>query len=188
MDKNVRHHPIGDGKKIKGVGKPNLKLDIHQSPCCVQVFAAKGKQNQVSKKLGVSAKPAEAKKCKSFTSMPIAPGQWMLVAHKYDSKFAQKIKREVEGIGYVSQQDNSRTGVRVSGEKTFELMERLCRLNLRKTKKDFFASTPIGQINALIHHTKNKTFDIYIHAGFGQSFWETITHTASQFGYKVGSR
>ena len=185
MDKNIRCHPIGNADNIKNVGEANLTINIHQNLCCAQLFAINGKVGEVEKKLGIQNKPKEATRTNSFVAMPISPAQWMLVAHEYDNEFADKISREVSGIGYVSEQTNSRAGIRISGKCVYNLMERLCRLNLRAESKGFCASTPMAQVGTIIHQVDDNTFDIYIYAGYAKSFINTVLHTASQFGYET---
>ena len=185
MDKNVRHHPIGNADDMQDVGEANLTIAIHQNLCCAQLFAINGKVEEVEKKLGIRNKPAEATYADSFVAMPIAPAQWMLVANEYDNEFADKIGREVSGIGYVSEQTHSRAGIRISGKNTHSLMERLCRLNLRAENKGFCASTPMAQVGTVVHQVDDNVFDIYIYAGYAKSFINTVIHTASQFGYEI---
>lgn len=179
--------PLGDitSEVFGSPDDPAISLSIRENLAMVQVFARKGQEDAVARKLGLSAKPGKARSAKGVTNMPLSPGQWMLVAEKgNDGSFAGKIAATIEGVGYVSEQSDARVCIRVSGRDVRELMARGCRLDLheRVTSAGFCAQTVMAQTGVLLHQVSDAPeYDLYVYSGFAQSFWHWLTATAAQF-------
>ncbi len=179
-------HPLGDPEAVsKASSNAGVTFDIPPDLSMVQVFARKGQEDNVIRKLGISDSPRTASSQKSFNALPLSPGQWMLVGNEKDSsKFEAAIAKKVAGIGYVSQQSASRVCFRVSGPKVRDFMSRGCRLDLGEsvTSKGYCAQTPIAQIGVLLHQIDEApTYDLYVYSGFARAFWHWLTETAAQF-------
>jgi len=184
-------HPLGDvtSQNHESDGANNVTLCVRDHLAMVQVFARNGKVTNVATKLGIGHEPGLAHETGAFSALPIAPGQWMLVSKEdADTDFGETIAGKLKGIGYVSEQSDSRVCIRVSGANARDVMTRGCRLDLhpKTVTKGFCAQTPIAQVGVLLHLVDDApVYDLYIYSGFARSFWDWLTHTAGQFGYAV---
>ena len=186
MDNFTALHPLDDffgdvniPKSGKGVTVTSIEgLGI------VQVFASKGKAEVVEKALGIKETPGVASATRSYTALPICPGQWVLVSAKPDPKdFAGSIAKKLKKNGYVSEQTDSRVILRLSGSRARELMQKGCRLDLHPsvTSKGWCAQTQMAQIGVLLHQIDAKpTYDLYVYSGFARDFADWLLHTGSQ--------
>lgn len=174
-------HPLGDETTFENAG---ITCVARPFTCVAQLFASAGKQTALVKQLKTNATPGKASETVDFTALPLAPGQWMLIAKKDDPKFITGLAMRIAGLGYVSEQSDSRICIRVSGPKARELMSRGCRLDLHPdgTGKGFCAQTPMAQIGVLLHQIDDApVYDLYVYSGFARSFWHWLTETAKQF-------
>ena len=188
----VKTHPLGDIDKLVFAHSaplaPRLTLAIAENISMAQLFAKKGAEEKLAKKLKIGSKPSSATVLKDFTALPLSPGQWMLIDPSGRDNFGDQMASKVKNIGHVSNQSDARVGFRVSGDQARELMSRGCRLDLHPSvaKKGFCAQTTMAQVGVLIHQVDDDpTYDLYVYAGFAGAFYDWLTHTAAQFGYQL---
>ena len=183
-------HALGDKQTLvrSQEGAP-VRIELVEFGSLVQLFAKKGKEGAVMKKLGFETEAGKGMSAKDITYLPMAPGQWLVVADKKKSPaFSDELAKAVKGIGHVSEQSASRIRIRISGEKARDLMARGCRLDLHASASGagFTAQTVMAQVGVTIYQKSNKPeYDLYVYSGFARSFWHWLTHTAEQFGYEV---
>lgn len=184
-------HPLGDLSLLGGYddATKDVTLGVRHGCAMVQIFARKGQDAELVKKLKIGSEAGKASETRAFTALPLSPGQWMLISKKpATTEFGNGIAKKVKGVGYVSEQSDSRVCFRVSGLKARDLMSRGCRLDLhsKDAKKGFCAQTPIAQVGVLLHQVDDApTYDLYVYSGFARSFWHWLTHTAAQFEHAV---
>ena len=172
-------HPLENMKEIK---HKNLNVEIRELTGLAIVFAQKGQEKKLMEQIGGNANAGQASIAKGMTIIPLAPEQWMIVSKT--EKTIDEVNRQIENIGYLSQQSASRVCVRVSGPLALEFMSRGCQLDLHPSviSLGYCAQTIMAQVGTTIHFVDDKpSFDIYVYAGFAQSFWKWIEETAKQF-------
>lgn len=186
MTSPLAHRDIPAGEKLTGAG---IVLQDRRGMAIAQVFAKKGKTAAVAKKLGISDKPRVATVHKDYTALPLSPGQWMLFANKgADGSFKRFLDTQISKIGYVSEQSHSRVAIRISGAHVLDVLSRECRLDLHSTvaKTGFCAQTNMAKIGVLMHKVdESPTFDLFVFAGFADSFWHWLTEASAEFGVDV---
>lgn len=183
MHKLQKTHPLGELEYSND--NSDVVITICEIPALVNLFAKKEQDNAVMKKLGFNTGPGQVAETGPLKALPLAPNQWVLVSKKDTAAvFARKISEKIEGIGYVSEQSESRVCIRISGPKAHELMSRGCRLDLHPSavSAGYCAQTTMAQIGVLLHVVDDQTYELYIYSGFARSFWHWITETARQFG------
>lgn len=182
-------HPLGDLDDLKCnvFGESEVTLAVTKIPALVQLFAKKGQEDALAKKLKIATAPGWASDTAQFTALPIAPNQWILVSNKVmGPAFADEISSKIGSLGYVSEQSESRARIRISGCKARELMSRGCRLDLHSSvvSKGFCAQTVMAQIGVLLHIVEDEpVYELYVYSGFARSFWHWLTETAQQFDH-----
>lgn len=188
----VKTHPLGDIDKLVNAHSdplaPSLVLGIVENISTAQLFAKKGAADKLAKKLKIGAQPSASSALKGFTALPLSPGQWMLIDHSGDQDFGSNIAKKVAGVGYVSDQGDARVCFRISGDRARDLMSRGCRLDLHPSVSSagFCAQTNMAQVGVLLHQVNDApTYDLFVYSGFASSFYDWLTHTAGQFGYRL---
>ncbi len=176
--------PLGDTRTFDASGG-GVKLTVRSDFAMVQLFAKNGMAGELARILDIVSGPGQASFTASFTAFPLSPGQWMLVSEAYEGDdFGQETAKKIAGLGYLSEQSDSRVCIRVSGLNARDLMSRGCRLDLHQnvTAKGFCAQTQMAQVGVLIHQVSDApAYDLYVYAGFARSFWHWLTETAAQF-------
>lgn len=190
MAKFSETHPLGDrASMVRADAKPAIRIEIVEFGALVQLFAKKGKEQEVMKALGFETSAGQAASVKGVTYLPVAPAQWLVVAdRKKAPAFGEGLAKTIAGIGHVSEQTASRVCIRLSGERVRDLMARGCRLDLHPSvaSAGFTAQTVMAQIGTTIHQRSDEpVYDLYVYAGFARSFWHWLSETAEQFGYEV---
>ena len=169
-------------------GSAGVHLEDRRKRGIVQIFAKNGKTRAVERALKIKETPGKSTQQKDFAAMPVSPGQWLLVSQRANAGFAKSIARKLKGIGYVSEQSDSRVIFRISGPNARELMQKGCRLDLHPTvaKTGFCGQTQMAQMGVLIHQVDDApTYDVLVYSGFAQDFAEWLHHSAAEFGVKV---
>ncbi len=187
-------HPLGNLDELVekhsffGPGSAAITIGVRKSVECAQLFAGNGNQAKIAKKLNFDSSTGKATETKGFTALPIAPGQWILISKNSAPGFADGVAKSINGLGYLSQQSDSRICLRVSGPKARELMSRGCRLDLHESHSGagFCAQTVMAQIGVILHQLDdNPTYELYLYAGFARSFFHWLSHSAAQFGCDI---
>lgn len=182
-------HPLGDLDDLKNnvSGESEVTLAVTKIPALVQLFAKKGQEDALAKKLKIAMVARQASDVSGFTALPLAPNQWILVSKKkVGPAFADEISKKIGNLGYVSEQSESRIRIRISGQKARELMSRGCRLDLHSSvvSKGYCAQTVMAQIGVLLHIVEDEpVYELYVYSGFARSFWHWLTETAQQFDH-----
>ena len=88
--------------------------------------------------------------------------------------------QEFSKFFYITEQTDAWSGVKVSGSRVFECLERICPINL--STKTFpvnsFARTSMEHLNALIVKTKSNEFELYSASSSAKSFLHAIETSA----------
>ncbi len=169
-------------------GTAGVSIEDRRNRGVIQIFAKNGKTKAVERALKIKQTPGKTTQQKNFSAIPVSPGQWVLVSQTANSGFAKTIAKKLKGIGYVSEQSDSRVIFRVSGPNARQLMQKGCRLDLHPSvaKAGFCGQTQMAQMGVLIHQVDNKpSFDVLVYSGFAQDFAEWLHHSAVEFGVSV---
>lgn len=166
-----------------------LILQPLENMAVVQVFARKGHEAGVAAILGDV--PGQSRSSAAYTSMPIAPAQWIVTATTGgDGEFRKKLQQELGDNVYLSEQSHARIIIRVAGSGARELLQKGCRLDLHpmRTSAGFCAQTSMAQVGVLIHQLdESPTYDLHLYSGFARSFWHWLTESAAVQGFKVAA-
>ena len=188
----VKTHPLGDLAELSqsSGSDSDVTLTIRHGFSTAQVFARRGKESAAADKLKLSTEAGQATDSRNATYLPLSPGQWLAISKKSETAFAGQLSKKLKGLGYASDQSDSRVCFRISGPKARDVMSRGCRLDLHQSVagKGFCAQTTMAQVGVIIHQSQSDpVYDIYVYSGFARSFWHWLSHTAAQFGYDVNT-
>lgn len=187
-------HPLGDLDQLiadhssSDAASAGITLTVRADVSCAQLFASNGRHDDLAKTLKIGVSPAQVSQLDNLSVFPIAPGQWMISGSAPADAMVSDLRNKVDGLGYVSQQGDSRVCIRVSGPAARDLMARGCRLDLHESVAGagFCAQTNMAQIGVLVHQIDDAPcYDLYVYSGFSRSFFDWLTHTAAQFGMRV---
>ncbi|MEW7009072.1 sarcosine oxidase subunit gamma [Lentilitoribacter sp. EG35] len=179
-------HSLGDIKTlgIKGT-TASVNIAVRPVSALVQLFAKKSNEKQLMKKVGFATQSGSADIKGDFTALPVAPNQWILSSQsKSGPKFGDELSDQVQGIGYVSEQSDSRVCFRITGLDARTLLSRGCRLDLHPsvTGAGFCAQTQMAGCGVLLHQvTDEPVYDLYVYSGFARFFWNWLSQCAKQF-------
>ncbi len=180
-------HPLdtflsGSQSKAKS---PGVRIEDCRGRGIVQIFAVEGKTRAVERALKIAGTPGKSTITRDFSALPVSPGEWMLVSRRASNNLAAAVSKKLAGIGYVSEQSDSRVILAISGPKARQLMQKGCRLDLHPSvaKSGFCGQTRMAGIGVMIHQIDNTpTYELMMFSGFAQDFAEWLTHSAAEFG------
>ena len=177
---------VGSGGKD---GKAGVKFVDRRGLALGQVFARRGKEKALAKALHLPLTPGRSAVHEEYVALPLAPGQWMLMAEGgADGAFCRAIAERMGALGYVSEQSHSRVVLRVGGERARELLGKGCRLDLhpRVMQPGACATTVMAQVGVLLHQVDDvPSYDLLVYSGFAQCFWEWLEETAATIGFEA---
>lgn len=154
-----------------------------------QLFARSGKQESLVNLLGLPVTAGRSLETEEFLALPLSPGQWMLLAEGgANGSFCHSIGERIGGLGYISEQSHSRVVLRISGERSRDILAKGCRLDLHPTVMQPGAciTTKMAQVGVLLHQVDNvPSYDLLVYSGFGQFFWQWMKESALEFGYST---
>lgn len=186
-----RHYPL-DARlaAVTAIGSdPQVTITDVRNRAVVQVFARRGQNAAVEKALGITSVPGRAAAGRGFTALPLAPGQWLLVAGEgSEGSFAARLERKLAGLGHVSEQSDGRTVLRLSGPKARQVMEKACRLDLHPSVagKGMCAQVQMAQVGVTLHQTSDAPeYELLVYPGFGLHFFDFLWHAAAEFGVRA---
>ena len=112
----------------------------------------------------------------------LSPKRWLCVnsTDDFDVKSFQ--------AGAVNNVSSGRTVLRLHGPRLRDVLAKGCPLDLHLKNFCFgdCAQSKIGNLNVLIDHIDDDTFDIYVARGFALVFREWLIEAATEYGYLVG--
>lgn len=161
----------------------------------VQIAAFKGKieaaASALAEPLGVRppAEPNTAIAGERASAFWTAPGQWLVVAEGRSEGELQRVMQEAVGNAAAAMdQSHAHCVLRIGGAGTRALLAKGCSLDLHPEAFQLgqCAQTSIGHIGALVHLVDEvPTFDVHVPRGYARAFWEWLTDSAGEFGYRV---
>lgn len=167
------------------VSGPSLSLSARTDLGIVQVFARSGKAEFLATEHGFSPQPGQASAISGMTTLPLSPGQWLVVSDQgSEGQLRQQLASQLGEVAYISEQSHSRVAFRVSGDKARQVMQKGCRLDLHpsQAQSGFCAQTSMAQVGVLIHQVDDApSYDLYVYSGFAMSFWHWLHHSALEF-------
>ena len=93
-------HALGDKEALirSQEGAP-IRIELAEFGSLVQLFAKKGKEAAVMKKLGFDTEPGKGMSVKGVSYLPMAPNQWLVVADKKKSPaFGEELARQSQAL------------------------------------------------------------------------------------------
>jgi sarcosine oxidase subunit gamma len=83
---------------------------------------------------------------------------------------------------------HGRTSIRLAGRAVRQVLMKGAGLDWhpRVFTPGLCAQTALFHLPALIDCRDESVFDVYVARGFAQSFWESLTEAAAEYGYRVG--
>ncbi len=114
----------------------------------------------------------------------LGPTEWLLAGT------IDKVIGNLEAKGaLLTDVSHGRVIVQIEGSEARNLLAKGCALDLhpRCFRKGFCAQTSIAKVNVLLHQIEESIFDIYIGRSYALYFWEWLTESAAEFGYKIAS-
>ena len=101
----------------------------------------------------------------------------------FDSQHLHEIKSNFPKLAeafYITEQTDAWSGVKVSGKRVFECLERLCPINLsiETFKVHSFARTIMEHLNTLIIRSKRNEFELFTNSSSENSFLHAIETSA----------
>jgi sarcosine oxidase subunit gamma len=139
--------------------------------------------------IAVDAKPNSASGTPDALALWLGPERWLVVTPatrtpSAASVLSQALKPDQAAI---TELDQARTVLRLSGPKARDVLAKGCLLDLHPSAftAGACAQTALFHANVLIHAVDASTFDLYVARSYGQSFWEAATDAAGEFGCRV---
>ena len=90
--------------------------------------------------------------------------------------------------GWVRDHNEGRAVLRLSGRSARDVLAKGCRLDLhpRAFRPGMCAQTAIAQIGVLLHQVDERpTYDLYVAATYALDFFEWLSASAGEFGYRI---
>lgn len=194
MPELICRYPL-DGVAIPGTGGSErasgagVVLSERRGLALCQLMARRGCGTALAAKLSLGDAPGQAVEREGFTALPIAPGQWMLVAAGgRDGAFCRTMSERAGDHGHASDQSHGRAVIRLAGSCANAVLAKGCRLDLhpRVVAPGFCAQTTIAQIGVLMHRVDAaQSWDLIVFCGLAVSFWNWLRHAAAEYGYRV---
>ncbi len=134
-------------------------------------------------RLGITldARPNRASHGKDAVALWLGPQRWLI-----ETRSDPSLRLPPEQAAVV-ELDHARCVVRLSGPSARDVLAKGCLLDLhpRAFAAGACAQTTLFHCSALLHAVADDTFDLYVPRSFAQSFWESLTDAAGEFGYRV---
>jgi heterotetrameric sarcosine oxidase gamma subunit len=172
-----------------GADGPGVVITDRRGLAMVQLMARAGEAQALAAALGIAKEPGRASVTAAFTALPLAPGQWLLVAAGgSEDDLEEEVAARAGNLGGVIGQSHGRTALRLSGPRARDVLAKGCRLDLhpRAFPPASCAQTPIARLAVLIHQADAApTFDLYPASSYAIAFLEWLTASAGEFGYEL---
>lgn len=117
----------------------------------------------------------------------LGPDRWLVVEKErrdLDAAIRGAVGQEMAAI---TDQSHSRCVLRLSGPESPNVLRKGTTLDMDPGyfKPGEARTTSLFHMNGLVHCLDEDAFDVYVARSFGQSFYETLTHAAAEYGYRV---
>lgn len=155
-----------------------------------QLFARRGQEGALAEKLRLPLAPGCSAVCEEYVALPLAPGQWMLLAENDEAGFCRRMAERIGDLGHISEQSDSRVAFRVSGGKAREMLAKGCALDThpRVMKPWACAVTIMADVGVLLHQVDDApSYDLLVYAGYAACFREWLEEAAAEFGFDFES-
>jgi hypothetical protein len=103
-----------------------------------------------------------------------------LIENIYNCPIPKPGKSEVSEAFYITEQTDAWSGVKVSGKRVIECLERICPINLsiETFKVHSFARTIMEHLNTIIIRSKRNEFELFTNSSSENSFLHAIETSA----------
>jgi sarcosine oxidase subunit gamma len=126
---------------------------------------------------------------KGLALIGTAPGQWLAVAGDADARqMLDALVKHLTGHAAMTEQSDSKAVIRLSGQRTREVLAKGCSLDLhpRVFKPGDAATTPIALIDCQLWQIDDApTYDLAVPSSFAESFWSWLIASAAEYGYAI---
>jgi heterotetrameric sarcosine oxidase gamma subunit len=168
---------------------PGVLIAERRGLALVQVLARRGQHEAVAACLGLDPAPGVASGTPAGTVLWLAPGTWTVVAEEVeDGALYQRLLDRLGDLAAVVDQSHGRAVLRLAGSRARDVLAKGCRLDLhpRVFTPGTCAQTVIAQIGVLLHQCDEvPTYDLYVPAGYAVDFFEWLTSSAAEFGFRA---
>lgn len=143
--------------------------------------------------LGVELATAhQARVCGPWTLMWQGPTSWLLVAAEVDA--VERFERTRDALlgsgGALFDVSSGRVLVRASGASAAQMLAKGCSIDLgpRAFPVGECRSTMVARVGALLlKHDDTPAFTVFMPRSYGEHFWQWLTASSAQYGYRVAS-
>jgi methylglutamate dehydrogenase subunit D len=168
---------------------PGVFIAERRGTALVQVLARRGQHEAVAACLGLDPAPGVASGTPAGTALWLAPGAWTVVAEEVeDGALYQRLLDRLGDLAAVVDQSHGRAVLRLAGSRARDVLAKGCRLDFhpRVFTPGMCAQTVIAQIGVLLHQCDEvPTYDLYVSAGYAADFFEWLTSSAAEFGFRA---
>jgi|DewCreStandDraft_4_1066084.scaffolds.fasta_scaffold166722_1 sarcosine oxidase subunit gamma len=173
--------------------EPGVRLGERRGLALLQVagFRAGAVAAALRDRLGIAvdAEPNRASGMPDAVALWLGPERWLVVTPAGRTPAAAELLSRAlpsDQAGIVDL-GHARTVLRLSGAKARDVLAKGCLLDLhpRAFGPGACAQTALFHANALIHVVDAAAFDLYVPRSYAQSFWESLTDAAGEFGWRV---
>ncbi len=190
----IEIYQTGDFGEIKN-SQPGVTIAYRADLAMVQVAAF---EDQVGKTLtgienSIGLKPdrsaCNVTQSGNTSALWLGPDRWLIV--EKENRDLETVLRSAvsEEIAAITDQSHSRCVLRLSGTQARNILRKGTTLDLdeRMFNLGDVRTTSLFHMNGIIHCLRGDSFDLYVARSFAQSFFEVITHAATEYGYQIDS-
>lgn len=151
----------------------------HVSECVKAVEAATG--------VAPPTTPVSAATAGTVSALWVQPDRWLIVEPEHRDLYQTLRTMVPADMGAVVDLSHSRVCFSVSGARVRDLLAHGATIDFDPGKFEPSAcvGTSLGHMTATVHMTGPDAVDIYAMRSYARSFFEWLTHTASEWGYEV---
>lgn len=119
------------------------------------------------------------------TALWVGPRRWFVV-EPGRGRLATGLE-QAAGSFAMTDLSHSRTVLRLSGEKVFDVLAKGCAVDLhpRQVSTGDSIVTGLARHAVLLHVVDPATVDVYVYRSFAQDLFEWLTEAAAEYGYEV---
>jgi len=172
---------------------PGVTLSERTGLHLVQVaaFAVPAVRNALNAMLGIAVDDRSNRAFGSgeVQALWLGPDRWLIVTPSTRSPSAAAALGQSLGPeqAAITELDHGRTVLRLAGPKARTVLAKGCLLDVHPSAfaAGQTAQTTLFHANVLIHAVADDRFDLYVPRSYAESFWESVTDAAGEFGYRV---